>query len=245
MSGIVVGIPYYSNQVGLAFLLANLQSQMSEDDILYIVDDSPDKSGVTIAQMYASSRCVVICDVTGGGKGIYHGWNYILQAMLDNKKDGALILNDDVVLAQTTIPNIKRAHGMTDDLALVTKSPTREWNSKRFDPNFKWFNKITSKDDIKPVKWMTGFCFYLKREAVEKVGLFNTDFDVWYGDTEYEKRLGDKIGMLTNEYIYHFGGSSYQYKTKEVQARIDVDRKLYDKIRQDHPKTPDSSESVS
>jgi len=229
--GIVVGIPYYSNKAGLAYLLGTLQPQMDENDILYIVDDSPDKSGIEIAKMYAGSRTVVLCETTGG-KGIYNGWNAILESMLEHKKDGAFILNDDVVLSQTCIANIKRADKMTDDVALITKTPTREWNSKQFDPNFTWFNPAVKKDDIRPAQWLCGFAFYLKRATVEKIGLFNTDFDVWFADTWYEKQVLNlgTIGRLHNEYIYHFGGSSYKYKSPEVQARIDKDRILYDKL---------------
>jgi GT2 family glycosyltransferase len=230
--GIVVGIPYYSNKVGLAFMMANLQPQMNEDDILYIVDDSPDKSGLEIANMYAGSRTIVLCEVTGGGKGIYNGWNFILQSMLENKKDGAYILNDDVVLSSTCISNLKKADKLTGEKydALVTNTPNRTYASKRFDPNFKWFNLTTKIDDIKDTKWMPGFAFYLKRHAVERVGVFNTQFDVWYGDTEFENRL-KRIGLISNEYVYHFGGSSYKYKSPEVQKRIDVDRILYEKIK--------------
>ncbi|MBV6446342.1 MAG: hypothetical protein IFNCLDLE_02635 [Ignavibacteriaceae bacterium] len=243
MSGIVVGIPYYSNRAGLAFLMANLQPQMDENDILYIVDDSPDKSGLEIAKMFASSRTLVLCDPTGGGKGIYNGWNYILQAMIDHKKDGAFIINDDVVLSMTCLSNLKRAHKITGDVydCLVPKTPTREWNSKVLDPNFSWYSKVTTINDIKDTRWMAGFAFYLKREAIERVGLFNTDFDVWYGDTDMEDRVKGKIGLITNEYVYHYGGSSYQYKSPEVQKRIDVDRALYEKLKAKRTETNPST----
>lgn len=242
MTGIVVGIPYYSNRNGLAFLMANLQPQMTEDDILYIVDDSPDKSGLEIAKTFASSRTNVLCEVAGG-KGIYRGWNMILQAMIDHKKDGAFIINDDVVLSTTCIGNIKRAHRLTGGAhdCLVPKTPSREWNSKVLDPNFSWWSSITTIDDLKDVRRMAGFAFYLKREAIERVGMFNTDFDVWYGDTDMEDRLKGKIGMITNEYVYHYGGSSYKYKSPEVQKRIDVDRALYEKIKAERAKTTPST----
>lgn len=242
MTGIVVGIPYYSNRNGLAFLMANLQPQMTEDDILYIVDDSPDKSGLEIAKTFASSRTNVLCEVAGG-KGIYRGWNMILETMIEHKKDGAFIINDDVALATTCIGNIKRAHRLTGGVydCLVPKTPSREWNSKVLDPNFSWWSSITTIDDIKEVRWMAGFAFYLKREAIERVGMFNTDFDVWYGDTDMEDRLKGKIGMITNEYVYHYGGSSYKYKSLEVQKRIDIDRALYEKIKAERAKTTPSS----
>jgi GT2 family glycosyltransferase len=83
---------------------------------------------------------------------------------------------------------------------------------------------------------MPGFAFMLTRDAIKEVGLFNTDFKVWYGDTDYEERLKEAgkrlnippLAVLNNTYVYHFGGSSYKYdKDRAAQQAIIKDQELF------------------
>lgn len=225
----IVTIPFKSNKTGLAALLVNLQPQLTADDIVYIVDNSTDKDGLKLAEMYGGSRSLILVEV--GNFNIYQSWNIGIQSMIENKQEGILILNDDVLLSYTCISNLKKAHKLTHHLCLVTKTPTRFWSSNKLDPNFNWFNSPTKLNNIIDTDWMPGFAFYLKRECVEKLGLFDEHFKVWFGDTDYEDRLNlnKKIGLLSNEYIYHYGNKSFNYKDSGTQALIAKDRILYDK----------------
>ncbi len=104
----IILIPYYSNNIGLSALLTNIQPQLEATDLIYIVDTSINRSGLEIARMYSSSRCITLVEV--GEYTIYQAWNFGIEAMLENKQEGILILNDDVLLSQTCIANIKKAH---------------------------------------------------------------------------------------------------------------------------------------
>ena len=221
-----VTITYYSNKIGLASLLVNLQPQLDENDHIYVVDTSPDKSGLEIVKMYGSNRAVVMCE-TSNPCGIYKAWNFGIQSMMENKQEGILILNDDVLLSTTFIANLKKAHKLSRHLALVPATPSRNWVSQKLDPNFKWYSKAIQKADIATTKWLRGFVFYLKRECVEQYGNFNEKYMVWCGDTEYENRIRGKIGIFKNEYVYHFGGKSFNYMSDETKKKIEADIKLY------------------
>ncbi len=74
-----------------------------------------------------------------------------------------------------------------------------------------------------------GVAFYLKSVCITQIGKFNEDYKIWFGDDDYSNRLKGKIGKLTNEFLFHFGGTSYKYKSPEVQAVISKDRELYEK----------------
>jgi GT2 family glycosyltransferase len=147
--------------------------------------------------------------------------------MVENDQEGTLVLNDDVLLSQTFITNLKKAHHLSSHLALVPKTPSRKWKSNRLDPNFRWFNKSITDKDILETNWLCGFAFYLKNECVQLNGVFDTDYKVWFGDTDYELRLKKNIGLINNEYIYHYGGLSYDYSKQEVLAEIGKDRELF------------------
>jgi len=221
----IVCIPYHKNKLGLVALLVNIQPQLNSGDLIYIIDNSDNREGLEIVKMFKSSRVVILVEV--GKFSIYESWNIGIESMLDNKQEGILILNDDVLLSMTCISNIKKAHNLTEHLALVCETPSRAHSSHRLDPNFKWFSSSTTFADIGNTKWMSGFAFYLKKECIEKYGKFDERFKIWFADTFFEQKLQGKIGILCNEYIYHWGNKSFNYKNKETLEIIDKDRKLY------------------
>lgn len=59
-----------------------------------------------------------------------------------------------------------------------------------------------------------GFCMLIKREAVEKVGLFDEDFGMGYfEETDYSyraQRAGFKIFRVKSSYVYHREGGSFK-----------------------------------
>lgn len=217
-------IPYRSNKAGLSALLCMLQPQLKNSDAIYVVDNSIDKSGAMITQMYGSSRLPIVIELNSPT--IYTSWNAGIDFMLENNDDSVLILNDDIVISETLCNNLKRAFS-SDYLALVPTTPNRAFSGRRLDANFTWFNKHTEPKDIVQTKWLCGFVFCLKREAIEAVGKFDERYKVWFGDTEFEERLKGKIGRLTNEYVFHFGGSSFDYKDEKVLEIIAKDRSVY------------------
>jgi hypothetical protein len=224
----LVTIPYHSNQIGLSALLVNIQTQLTGDDLIYIVDTSPDRSGLKIAKMYGGNKTITFVEV--GTYTIYEAWNFGIDSMLENNQEGILILNDDVLLANTCINNLKRAHHLTDDLALVTATPSRGWISDTLDPNFNWYNTVTQPKDIIKTTWLRGFAFYLKKECIETVGKFNQEYKIWFGDTDYNLRLIGKIGCVSNEYIYHFANRSFNYDNPKIQAQINLDRQTFTRL---------------
>lgn len=218
----IVGIPYKSNQLGLSALLCMLQPQLKSTDAIYVIDNSEDRSGLKIAQMYGSSRMPIVVET--GNYSIYQSWNIAIDFMLDNNDDSVLLLNDDVVISQTLVTNLKRAL-ITPYLAIVPSTPDRRYASRRLDPNFTWYNKMDG--EVVPTDWLCGFAFCLKKEAIKQVGKFNEEFKVWFGDDEYNDRLMDKIGRISDEYVYHFGSSSFTYTKPEVLQVIKKDREKY------------------
>jgi GT2 family glycosyltransferase len=221
----VVTIPHFSNQLGLTALLINLQPQLNENDIFYIVDNSVNKSGFAIAKMFNTHRSIMLVETSG--LELYQSWNAGIDCMLENNQEGVLIINDDVLFSQTAISSLKRAK--SNHLAYTFACPNRAYSADTISSYFKWYGKPNL--TIKDTDWLTGFAFYLKKDCVKQFGKFNEDFKIWYGDDEYADRIQGKIGRITSEYVYHFGSKSYGYKDSETQRKIQLDRLLYRSIK--------------
>jgi glycosyltransferase involved in cell wall biosynthesis len=221
----IVGIPTKNNSAGLAVVLTQLQPQLKPTDSIYIIDTSDDERGVMIAQMYGSRRLPIAIEVAKTT--IYQSWNRAIEFMLDNKDDGILMINDDLLFSSTFIANLKRASELADYDALVPTAPVGYMPTKRLSDSFDWFNTYTTTNKVVKTDWMCGFCFYLPVRTIEKYGVFDEGYKVWFGDTEYNKRLA-KVGRLTNEYVEHYGGMSYRYQDHQLQDIIAQDRKRYE-----------------
>ena len=78
---ISVIIPYYRNKTGLAITLATLQAQLVPPQSIIVIDTSPNKSGLELANRYATHEVPVIVEVAPKA-GIYEAWNkgYLLPA---------------------------------------------------------------------------------------------------------------------------------------------------------------------
>lgn len=223
----IVCIPHYSNQIGLSALLVNLQPQLSSEDIIYVVDTSPEKSGLKIAKMFSSSRCITLVDWQP--RTIYQAWNAGIRSAYENNQEGVLFLNDDVLLSMTFIKNLKNALKTKAD-AYVPNTPEDYYKSDRLNPNFKWFSPMNT--EVKMCNWLVGFVFYLPMITIETKGSFDENFLIWYGDTDYQMRL-NKIARFS-EYVMHYGGTSYEYSSEENKKKIKRDE-LY--FRTKHPNT--------
>lgn len=218
-------IPYKSNNIGLSALLCMLQPQLKQNDAIYIVDNSDNGSGVMIAQMYGSSKMPILIEKAKFS--IYESWNAGIDFAIQNSDNSVLFLNDDVVISQTLISNLKRSLLMSNYACIVPTTPDRAHTSRRLDTNFQWFNKYLTEFDVVQSNWMCGFAFLIRTDFFKQTGKFDTGYKVWFGDTEMEDRLAGSIGRMTFEYVYHFGGNSYNYSDPEVQKIISQDRERY------------------
>lgn len=226
-------ITYHSAKENLAVILTLLQAQMVMPKEIIIIDTSADKSGLEIAQRFNSnsgSNIKVECAKVG----IYEAWNRGID-LADG--DDVLIMNDDLLIPLNLIDIIGLVAQNLKAYCIVTNTPPKEHYKDRVNVKFEYYSKIPQdKDDVQLSNWMPGFCFYLSRECIRDVGLFDEKhYQCWYGDDDYQERIKKvarknnflPIIVIASTYVYHYGGKSYKYKTKEVQRLIIKDRKNY------------------
>lgn len=160
---ITVTIPYNGTPHHLSSLLVNLQPQLHPSDDIYIIDSSPDRSGVEIARIYGTTRCYVFVEVSDrkGLEAVTYGY----ESMRDNNQSGSLVIPPNVLISATFIQNLKKAITESYDVFYFNEVAIQGF----VDPNFLWYTKLPV---IEPCKEKNTDFFYVKRSAV----LYYKDF---------------------------------------------------------------------
>ena len=83
-------------------------------------------------------------------------------------------------------------------------------------------------DKIIPINSLSGFCLVFPKKVWEEVGGFNEKYKLYGEDSEFcesIKKLGYKLKMNQNVYIYHYGG--------KTTSKAKLEGKDTDSIRQE------------
>lgn len=221
-------ITYHNDTEGLVASLISFQSQTVLPDEIIIIDTSKEKTAPKIVSRFNFNLLpvTVICS----GVNIYKAWN------LGIKKAGnsnVLIANDDLIVPFDLIERFNKTLKTTNTYALVPNSVNRTFYSEKIE--MKFLTKSKNKIRIEKADWMVGFCFVLTKKCIKDVGLFDENFSIWFGDTDYERRIINKSieykmdGIIRDEntFVYHFGGKSYKYKNNKTQKIINKDRDYF------------------
>lgn len=228
-------VTYYSAQHNLVQILTLLQAQLVQPEEIIIIDTSPTKSGLEVAQKFNTNSGVPI-KVECARVGIYEAWNRGIDLA-----DGSdvVIMNDDLILPINFIDVLGLVATNANAYCIVPNTPAKDHYMNRVNVKFSFYSRLPeNSNDISMVDWMPGFCFYLSKECIRDVGIFDDQhFKCWYGDDDYQERIkkvAEKnnaipILKINSMFVYHFGGKSYQYQSKEVQKVISKDRKNYAK----------------
>jgi GT2 family glycosyltransferase len=133
------------------------------------------------------------------------------------------------------IDNLKIMIKTNSALCYVPKTPSREYSSNEVS-GFGWYAPVIKDiNQLSVTNWMPGFCFCLTDECIKEVGVFDLNYQIWFGDTDYEARIGKKAPLLKKfgilrmdeTFVYHYGGKSYKYQNKIIKKIIDKDRKFF------------------
>lgn len=223
-------IPHASSTETLIALLIELQHQTKPPKDIIIIDCSSDKTGLRIARKFSFNLTPITVIVRKGT--IYENWNEGLEVGREKHPNANfLIVNDDILIPTDAIETFEK-FVKDNTLCLVPETPTRYHYENYVNTVFQTKSKPT-KTTI--TEWMSGFVFYLTKKCVDEIGYFNTNYKVWFGDTDFEDRIKKvgKIEKIEGLYVYHYGSKSYKYQSKEVQEQISKDRELYFKLKDD------------
>lgn len=221
-------IPYRSNDDGLAVVLTLLQLQTVLPKQIIVIDNSNNAKGTHLATQY-KMNVPITC--LRKHKTIYASWN----AGLNNSNTDTLFINDDIMIPLDCIEQFEKAKSQTPGLCYVPLTPSIDHRQIHIIPKkFGWKSKPLN---ITKTGWMPGFCFYLPKTTIRKIGLFDEKFRIWYGDFDYQKRIElatknrniPAIILVQSLYIYHFGTLSYNLSDLLIKHTIHEDKKYFDR----------------
>lgn len=171
---------------------------------------------------------------TGINNGFSGGYNRGIEHALIWGADYVLIINNDALAPdKNLIADLLETFDKNPKAGIVAPkilfAPGYEFYKDRYKPRdkgkviwfaggkFDWENVLSihrgidsvddgTFDNTLEIDFATGCCFLIKREVLEKVGLFNEDYFAYFEDAEYSKRVVDtgfKIFYNGNALIYH------------------------------------------
>lgn len=150
-------------------------------------------------------------------------------------KNDVVILNSDTLVTDSWLKILNEVAYSKEDIAavnpmsnygLISAIPT---NNARINDLFSYeeiYNafqkcKVTGYDEV-PL--LIGFCIYIKRNALENVGVLDADtFKRGYGEeTDWCKRarnMGYKLVVAKEAYVHHIGGSSFGIEKENLRTQ--------------------------
>lgn len=161
-----------------------------------------------------------------------------------------ILLNSDTVVTKDWVEKLKKAAYSRENIASVTPFSNNATICSL--PNFLQDNPLPDGFDIDTfaqtverisllqyidVPTAVGFCMYITRKSINKVGLFNyEDFGKGYGEENDFSMRAYKNGFTNiicdNLFVYHKGGQSF---SKEVKSKREIESvKTMNRIHPDY-----------
>lgn len=196
-------------------------------DIIVADNGSADDS---LALLKAQFGDVVFID-NKENLGFAEGNNRALRYSVDNGYTYSLLINTDTIVDEDIVTSLVHHLNKHDQAAAV--QPAIYWmhNKNKIWNGAGAFNKVlgmiisktglpTAKElaSYKNVKWATGCCVLLRNSALQKSGLLNAKFFLYYEDVELSYRLRD------NSYEVHYLPSVKMYHEAGVSAKASPEK---------------------
>lgn len=194
----------------------------SNYEVIVLDNNSANESAEKIKNWIAHKKSSVNYKliINSRNAGFAGGNNPGIEYAVNNKSDYVLLLNNDTIVEPEFLDKLVKVGESDKNFGIIGPKIYYESDRSRIwfgGGYFSWlgggrhaeFNKIDKNphdDKIKEINFMTGCCFLIKREAIEKMGLMNEDFFLYYEDTEWSLRAeknGYKIIYAPGAHIWH------------------------------------------
>lgn len=137
--------------------------------------------------------------------GVTKPWNMGLDRAMTDGVDVCCICNSDVVFGKRVIDQCVRGiteHGRfaTFPFSIQGGPMPSDWEERNLRANALPYTDVDTNG-------FAGWCFFLSRACVDKVGVFDERFTLWYGDSQYmwrTRRLGCTPMEVRSCLLHHF-----------------------------------------
>ena len=232
-----------------------LESLFSYVDIpsrLVIVDNGSDQPGVreylqTVTAKGKIQEVIVLQNEEdfGFSKGMNRGLQFCLA---NNPKDYFCLVSNDVVATQGWLSELVRIAQAQPDIGFVNPNstnfgfypPGRDKKEKKKAIN-EYGMRISqsSKGKWQELGSCVGFCFLVKKEVLDKIGLFDEVYGMaYYEDADLSKRAqsaGYLCALAEASYVYHEQGSSFGKRQEKSPLFLKNEEIFYSRWKMQRP----------
>jgi hypothetical protein len=175
--------------------------------------------------------------------GFSGGNNVGIKIALEQNVDFILLLNNDTTVDTDTIEILLNKFETDESVGIVAPQinyydePNKIWSaggkiSKLRASGFAVSNKMEDELEKKDnyVDFVSGCCMLIKKEVIEKVGLFDENFFLYVEDTDLcyrTKNAGYKILVTSDTKIYHKGSQSTKKSSEVLPLYYTTRNRLY------------------
>lgn len=224
-------IPIYNAYEDLQICLESLyrNTDLETNRLILINDNSPDERIKPFLDKQKAKNIIVIHNETNKGFS-----NNINIGMSQSEENDVILLNSDTVITRDWIEKIRECAYSSAEIGTVT--PVSNNATLCSVPVFCEENKLPegvtvdkageiiescSLKKYPRISVAHGFCMYVKREVIKKIGNFDAaTFGRGYGEENDFCNRAEQAGyihvMCDNTYIYHSGTKSFVSKEKEA-----------------------------
>lgn len=237
-------IPIYNAYDDLKKCLNSIKKYMdlSYDRLILIDDCSPDERIWPYLQNIQNENVICIQNKTNRGFS-----NNINTGMLYSEDRDVVLLNSDTIVTEHWIqklyecaysrPEIGTVTPMSNSATLCSYPITCQDNDIPEHLTVDELGHIVERSSLKKYPRITvavGFCMYVKREVIQKVGLFDAEtFERGYGEENDFCNRAEQYGyihvMCDDTFIYHKGTVSFigEEKRKLIEAHDKILQERY------------------
>lgn len=169
--------------------------------------------------------------------GVAKGWN---QGIEISKGENILLLNNDVIVTPNWLYNLDSCLWSNSEIGAVSCLSNRVSNKQRIDVNYRDITSMldfASKFNIQDTKKyesrdkLIGFCLLIKKEVINKVGLFDERFFPGnFEDDDYCRRILKakyKLILSKDTFIHHFCNISFKNNNLDYKKILQKNKEKF------------------
>ena len=230
-------IPVYNNLIYTKMFLDSLQKQSFKDFNLIIIDNaSEDETPNFLAELQFPFPFRIISNE----KNLWYV-KAVNQGISLSKAPFIYLGNNDTILPTNLLENLM-AHGQSYWILSVLTNALNKWNENPllidydWDAELKQINLFSQKLQNNPlsilsVDFVFWHCMFIDRKVIEIIWCLDERFWIGnYDDQDFCKRAKlawFQVGLLQNEFIYHFCHATFQSLWINVNDLLDRNFTLF------------------